>query len=797
MLYVRLATPKGYRYLYYTPTNYNYGVSSYDNPHYIHHGLGTSSNDGTWRTFARDLSADLKEFDADNNITSIDGFFVRASGLFDDISLFREAGDTPTTQDNVVDERDYTLIINNNTRLKTTKKGFELYDVSTPQTPKLLSSYDIFSYDISSSNSRYKRVWSRYLLSEDKQHLFIHSWFGSSDDGHRARHLPFQIVNISDLSNPIQKATTTLERDYYARVNAKWQHLGNNIYLISSEEELALYDLTNYKKIGSFAGRRIVQTRISSDKTKLYVLHAGTYRFWLGADTLSVLNLEDLSIIEEFPYAKIPGKLILGPAFTDFTLIENETKVKLTNKEGETKIIDLSLGVVDERDYSLIINNNTRLKTTKKGFELYDVSTPKTPELLSSYDISKTEARTCSRYLLSEDKLYLFIDAWQKEDECDSDQGSVTPLPLEIVNISDFSNPIQKATTTFERSYYPYNGYASGAKWQHLGNNIYLISSGVNFALYDLAHYKKVTSFSFDKSHNVLKTRISADKTKLYVLHADTLFVLNLTDLSIIKKYLDTTYFRLIENETKVKLTNKEGETRIIDLSSNVVDERDYTFIINNNTRLKSTEKGFELYDVSTPQIPKLLSSYNISEAVERVCRKYLLSEDKQHLFIDPWQKEDECNRYKQEITPLPLQIVNISDLSNPIQKATTTLERDYNYEADAKWQHLGNNIYLISSNGELALYDLAHYKKVTSFALDKRHIVKTGISADKTKLYILHADTYRFWLAADTLSVLNLTDLSIIKEYPDTTDFTLIENETKVKLTNKEGETKIIDLSS
>ena len=90
MLYVRVSTKKGYRYLYYTPTDYNYGVSTYDNPHYIHHGLGINSNNGTWQTFTRDLSADLKDFDSDNSIVSVDGFFVRGSGMFDDIVLLQK-----------------------------------------------------------------------------------------------------------------------------------------------------------------------------------------------------------------------------------------------------------------------------------------------------------------------------------------------------------------------------------------------------------------------------------------------------------------------------------------------------------------------------------------------------------------------------------------------------------------------------------------------------------------------------------------------------------------------------------
>jgi hypothetical protein len=88
MIYVRVSTRKGYRYLYYTANNTNHGIiKSYDSGHYIHNGLGSTSNDGSWRTFSRNLTADLKRHEPDNAITSVDGFYVRGSGLIDDIEL--------------------------------------------------------------------------------------------------------------------------------------------------------------------------------------------------------------------------------------------------------------------------------------------------------------------------------------------------------------------------------------------------------------------------------------------------------------------------------------------------------------------------------------------------------------------------------------------------------------------------------------------------------------------------------------------------------------------------------------
>jgi hypothetical protein len=89
MIYVRISTKNGYRYLYYTPTNQNNGISDYEKPHYIHNGLGITSKNGTWQTVTRNLTADLKRFEALNEIISVDGFFVRGSGRIDNLELLK------------------------------------------------------------------------------------------------------------------------------------------------------------------------------------------------------------------------------------------------------------------------------------------------------------------------------------------------------------------------------------------------------------------------------------------------------------------------------------------------------------------------------------------------------------------------------------------------------------------------------------------------------------------------------------------------------------------------------------
>jgi hypothetical protein len=139
MIYVRVSTRKGYRYLYYTPHNANYGIAeNYDAGHYIHNGLGTTSSDGTWRTFSRNLTADLKRHEPDNAITSVDGFYVRGSGLIDDVELlaantqhineviYEDGEDGKTTRWSVYDQNPSGATISNeNKSIKLAGSGLE------------------------------------------------------------------------------------------------------------------------------------------------------------------------------------------------------------------------------------------------------------------------------------------------------------------------------------------------------------------------------------------------------------------------------------------------------------------------------------------------------------------------------------------------------------------------------------------------------------------------------------------------------------------------------------------------
>jgi len=82
-VFVSLDTKKGHRYVYYTNASNNNGK----NGKYIHHGLGSTSSNGNWHNFTRNLEADLKEYESDNSIIAVEGFLVRGNVRLDDIAL--------------------------------------------------------------------------------------------------------------------------------------------------------------------------------------------------------------------------------------------------------------------------------------------------------------------------------------------------------------------------------------------------------------------------------------------------------------------------------------------------------------------------------------------------------------------------------------------------------------------------------------------------------------------------------------------------------------------------------------
>ena len=84
-VYISVKTKKGHRYIYYTPTEKSKGFRK---KFYVNHGLGVSARNGKWHTFKRNLTKDLKKYESDNEIISVNAFLIRGEASIDNISLF-------------------------------------------------------------------------------------------------------------------------------------------------------------------------------------------------------------------------------------------------------------------------------------------------------------------------------------------------------------------------------------------------------------------------------------------------------------------------------------------------------------------------------------------------------------------------------------------------------------------------------------------------------------------------------------------------------------------------------------
>jgi len=91
-VFISVMTTKGHRYIYYNQADTDLGLRS--NGTYIHLGLGSNSKNGTWQTFTRDLEADLKQYEPDNELLTVNGFLVRGSGRVDDIAMIHYGNET-------------------------------------------------------------------------------------------------------------------------------------------------------------------------------------------------------------------------------------------------------------------------------------------------------------------------------------------------------------------------------------------------------------------------------------------------------------------------------------------------------------------------------------------------------------------------------------------------------------------------------------------------------------------------------------------------------------------------------
>jgi hypothetical protein len=88
-----LTTKKGKRVIYYDYKNSNQGLVK---KRYIKIGLGKQNMGGTWQKIERDLVADLKKYEPENEIITVDGMKVQGSGRMDNIQLQKKGEEVVT-----------------------------------------------------------------------------------------------------------------------------------------------------------------------------------------------------------------------------------------------------------------------------------------------------------------------------------------------------------------------------------------------------------------------------------------------------------------------------------------------------------------------------------------------------------------------------------------------------------------------------------------------------------------------------------------------------------------------------
>lgn len=94
-IYINVDTSDGSRTMYYTNDDTDMLFLPWGSG-YIHHGLGSSSINGSWHTFTRDLQTDLQEAQPGLTITSVNSFSIRGSGRIDNIVFGEDnSGTTP------------------------------------------------------------------------------------------------------------------------------------------------------------------------------------------------------------------------------------------------------------------------------------------------------------------------------------------------------------------------------------------------------------------------------------------------------------------------------------------------------------------------------------------------------------------------------------------------------------------------------------------------------------------------------------------------------------------------------
>jgi hypothetical protein len=399
VVYVSVETIKGHRYLYYTNSNQSW---QWRKGEYLHHGLGSTASDGTWRTFTRDLESDLKDLESDNALVSVNAFLIRGSGLVDNIEMSNQS-----------------IVLNRITSYKFAPQDrVDYITLSKDETKAYVTGKDLIVLDIADINNikeigRYSGVIGKVEISPDGTKAYIMKNGLTLLDISDANH----IVELSNLST----FKSGIYNEYDTSFNPKDIELssdGTKIYMSNYDEwyfAFAIIDVSdafNPMIIGQYD--RIMEgwgIALSPDGTKVFNL-------WDGLDLVDVSNPKAPTLLDVYP----------GGSSVDLVFSKDGRKAYLYEGLGrELTVLDLTDPFNIKRISSYHITNDAVLNkiTLSKDekvaylsggniFRLIDISDSNnlyeifsfSQKYLSDISISKDDSRV---YLLNNTKNELMV----------------------------------------------------------------------------------------------------------------------------------------------------------------------------------------------------------------------------------------------------------------------------------------------------------------------------------------------------------------------------------------------------
>jgi len=595
-LYVRLNTKDGVRYIYYTSAKYNYGKAKAPYTHYIHHGLGADSKSGTWKTFSRDLTQDLKEFEPNNSINSIVGLYIRGSGRIDDISLLKTKINNNAClgyynlKNKINSNQDVTHAITSCitdmsglfNRNKTFNQDISNWDMSNVISMAWMFNYaSAFNQDISSWDTSKVTNISGMFNHASKFNQNINAWdtsFVKNMDYMFAYAEAFeQDLSLWQVDNvQSHKAFAYAAADGIIEPN--WKGINNTLSQIQdaltsqinySDPITAenITDLPNGNKLVSIkTGFAHVNT---TNPNNFKVTKFNAYNSGIDTHFTSVLSKDKtkLFILSEYEKSDVKLQVIDLVTLKEINLIDINQNIVITSTPIYLSADEQQLIIPKEYNYlnirDMVIDlSGTRydIRTTPTGIEIYNItSSEHAPTLITTYDFV-TAPDYAERASVLEDKQNILVFV-----------GGMKTHSYYVINISDINNPIIKD------SFYIVDGYRGGdgfASFKKLEENVYIMHTRSEVSIYNFNTYQKYVIHQLDRIYQRAKYYLSKDK-KIVIeyrhhIYPNGVAIYDISNRTSPFRINETLYpldkVKFLDNDKKVEITNEDGSKTIIEI---------------------------------------------------------------------------------------------------------------------------------------------------------------------------------------------------------------------------------------